>query len=185
MTNPPPDPAPTAAGETDPAPGGPPPPAAERHAVRVIALDPDHRVLLVRYDGPDGSCWATPGGGLEPGEDHRAAAIRELAEELGIRGAALGVTVAVNVWSPLFLGPGGRQVERYLTTRLPPDAVHTDQATAPDASARGWRWWTRDELRATAETVFPRHLADLIDLHLTGTLPATPIDLTSWAGSSS
>lgn len=171
----------------DPAPSGPTRPARppDRHAVRVVALDHEHRVLLVRYDGPDGHCWATPGGGLEPGEDHRAAAIRELAEELGIRAAAVGATVAVNAWSPVSLGPTGRQVERYVMALLPPDAVHPEEATQPDASARGWRWWTRDELRTTAETVFPRHLADLIDRHLAGTLPVTPIDLTTWPGGAS
>jgi 8-oxo-dGTP pyrophosphatase MutT (NUDIX family) len=56
-----------------------------RRAARVILLDPQDRVLLMRYDGgpPSGSHWATPGGGLNPGEDYREAAVRELAEETG------------------------------------------------------------------------------------------------------
>jgi hypothetical protein len=45
-------------------------------------LDPGGRVLLLRYDNdpPDGRHWATPGGGLNPGETYAAAASRELAE---------------------------------------------------------------------------------------------------------
>src|SRR5207253_2620589 len=56
-----------------------------RLAGRVIPVDPSGRVLLFRYDDPPpkGQHWATPGGGLEPGEDFYAAACRELAEETG------------------------------------------------------------------------------------------------------
>ena len=57
----------------------------ERLAARVVLLDPDHRVLLMRYDDgpPNGSHWTTPGGGLNEGEDFPAGAVRELAEETG------------------------------------------------------------------------------------------------------
>src|SRR5215469_1496701 len=56
-----------------------------RRAARVILLDPDERVLLMRYDDgpPNGRHWSTPGGGLEAAEDYPAAALRELAEETG------------------------------------------------------------------------------------------------------
>src|SRR5215510_4446834 len=56
-----------------------------RPAGRVILLDPDNRVLLMRYDDgpPNGVHWSTPGGGLNQGEDFAAGAARELAEETG------------------------------------------------------------------------------------------------------
>src|SRR5215470_18598536 len=56
-----------------------------RHAGRVIVFDPVNRVLLMRYDeaAPNGPHWATPGGGLNDGEDYATAAARELAEETG------------------------------------------------------------------------------------------------------
>lgn len=50
--------------------------------VRVIALDGDDRVLLVRHAYGSGK-WMPAGGGLRRGEDPLAAALRELAEEAG------------------------------------------------------------------------------------------------------
>jgi 8-oxo-dGTP pyrophosphatase MutT (NUDIX family) len=62
---------------------------ALREAARAIVLDPDDRVMLLRYD-ENGGFWATPGGSLEPGETHRQAVVRELREELGVQHVTLG-----------------------------------------------------------------------------------------------
>lgn len=58
----------------------------ERFGARVLLLDGDGRMLLVRGHDPhqpERSFWFTPGGGLEEGETYREAAVRELAEETG------------------------------------------------------------------------------------------------------
>jgi 8-oxo-dGTP pyrophosphatase MutT (NUDIX family) len=47
---------------------------------RVLAFDPEGRVLLVRHSYGTGK-WMPPGGGLKPGEDPLLAASRELLEE--------------------------------------------------------------------------------------------------------
>lgn len=56
---------------------------APRDAVGVIFRDPRGYVLLLKRS--DGSGWSWPGGGVEPGETHRQAALRECWEEMGIR----------------------------------------------------------------------------------------------------
>ncbi|MSQ41501.1 MAG: NUDIX domain-containing protein [Dehalococcoidia bacterium] len=63
-----------------------------RPGARAILLDARDRLLLFRTRVPGGAveAWITPGGGLEPGESHEAAARRELWEETGLRDAALG-----------------------------------------------------------------------------------------------
>ena len=63
-------------------------PVVERHAVRVLLSDVTGAVLVFRAREvtlPElGLWWELPGGGLEPGEDYRVAAVREVGEETGI-----------------------------------------------------------------------------------------------------
>lgn len=54
-----------------------------RAGVGVMLLDREGRVFVGRrYDAP-GDAWQMPQGGIDPGEEPRAAALRELAEEVG------------------------------------------------------------------------------------------------------
>jgi 8-oxo-dGTP diphosphatase len=57
-------------------------PASSRVVVGVALTDPAGRVLAARR--PTGG-WELPGGKVEPGESEPAAAVRECAEELGVR----------------------------------------------------------------------------------------------------
>ena len=53
----------------------------------VMLLDPEGRILLQLRDGNtriDPHRWCLPGGAVEPGEDARTAALRELFEETGL-----------------------------------------------------------------------------------------------------
>ncbi|MEQ1700992.1 MAG: NUDIX domain-containing protein [Ilumatobacteraceae bacterium] len=73
-----------------------------RQAVRALILDPDDRVLLVRFEFPNtGRRWALPGGGIDPGESHHDALHRELDEELGLTNAVIGPLV----WQRLHIIP--------------------------------------------------------------------------------
>src|SRR5699024_11463528 len=59
-------------------------------SARVLVFDAAGRVLLVRghdADQVDRTWWFTIGGGIEPGETPRQAAVRELQEEAGISAA--------------------------------------------------------------------------------------------------
>ena len=137
-----------------------------RRAGRVIVLDPADRVLLLRYDEepPTGRHWATPGGGLNPGESYAAAAARELAEETGWDDVALLGEVHRDTRLIQHEGRLLRQHERLFVARtahvLRPlgdvAAMHTADGIA------AWRWWSLAELDSTAEVIWPAELADVI-----------------------
>jgi 8-oxo-dGTP pyrophosphatase MutT (NUDIX family) len=59
---------------------------AYRPAARLLCIDADERVLLMRWWDPvDGYVlWEPPGGGIEAGEDAAAAVLREWREETGL-----------------------------------------------------------------------------------------------------
>ena len=145
-----------------PDPPGPP----QRRAGRVIVLDPGDRVLLLRYDEapPAGRHWATPGGGLNPGESYAAAARRELAEETGWDDVALLGEVHQHMRLIMHMGRPLRQHERLFLARTSQARRALGDVAAMHAcdGIAAWRWWTLDELDTTAELVWPRGLAALI-----------------------
>jgi ADP-ribose pyrophosphatase YjhB (NUDIX family) len=137
-----------------------------RLAARVVLLDPDHRVLLMRYDDgpPNGSHWTTPGGGLNEGEDFRAGALRELAEETGWTDIPLLGEVLRRSLTMEYGGRLIRQRERlYLArTSQPEREIRGVEAMHATDHIAAWRWWTLAELDTTTERVWPRGLASLI-----------------------
>jgi ADP-ribose pyrophosphatase YjhB (NUDIX family) len=137
-----------------------------RPAARVVLLDPDDRVLLMRYDDapPNGSHWSTPGGGLNDGEDYPAAALRELAEETGWSDVALIGEVARHSFDMSYGDQRVRQVERLYLARTdqPRRPISGVEAMHASDGIAGWRWWTLAELDTTREAVWPAGLAGLI-----------------------
>lgn len=151
-----------------------------REAARALVLDPDDRILLVRFEFPARTVWAPPGGGLEPGESHEQALRRELAEELGLVDPDIGQ----GVWERLHVVPfiGGRwdgQHERHFLVRAaafePAPRLSWEQLNEEYVFAM--RWWTLDELERAEEVFAPRRLPELVrDLVANGP-PALPIDV--------
>jgi 8-oxo-dGTP pyrophosphatase MutT (NUDIX family) len=128
-----------------------------RPATRAVVLDPDDRVLLVRFEFPTRTVWATPGGGQEPGEDDDATLRRELDEEHGqcenvyLQRTSSFVPAPTLSWAQL-------RAER----------VHE------------LRWWTVPELLAAGAdgvSFAPRDLPALVAELVTNGPPAVPFDV--------
>lgn len=142
-----------------------------RRAARVILLDDADRVLLIRghdVDQPERSWWFTVGGGIDPGEDARSAAVREVREETGLVLEPTELVGPVFTRSAVFdfFAESCRQDEEIFLARV---VVRDDAMLSRD----GWtdleldvldelRWWELDALRRVTEEVFPQGLADLV-----------------------
>jgi ADP-ribose pyrophosphatase YjhB (NUDIX family) len=131
-----------------------------------VLLDPLGRVLLMRYDDgpPNGHHWATPGGGLEPGESYRQGALRELAEETGWTDIDLLGEIHRRSHT---IEAGGRIVQQHERLYLARTDIPGRRISGVDAMHRSdgiaaWRWWTLAELAHTAQTIWPAELASLI-----------------------
>jgi 8-oxo-dGTP pyrophosphatase MutT (NUDIX family) len=140
---------------------------AHRLTSRVLLFDRDDRVLLFLTAAPDSSRlprWITPGGGVDPGETHLQAALRELEEETGLRLETLNGPVWSHdfdvEWDSADHDTGHAE---YYTTVVdafdPSDANWTDDERV-DVTEH--RWWTLGELLAERPPFEPRELLDLI-----------------------
>lgn len=153
----------------------------ERPTARVVLLDGEDRILLMRGrlpDAPEGpDFWFTVGGGLEPGESLEDAARREAYEETGLCDLVLGPVV----WrdetilrdehlEPLLFR------QRYVLARTAGGALSRAGWQALEhALVDELRWWTLAELRVTTETVYPLGLAELLADVLAGRVASEPL----------
>jgi len=138
-----------------------------RPTSRLLVLDEDDRLLLMKTVAPDTSRlarWITPGGGVDPGETHVEAAVRELHEETGQVVTEVGDVVRVDdfevPWDDADHTHG--HAESFVV-RLPHFEVVDDDWTDDERTdILESRWFTLDELTTGGEQVEPADLAGLL-----------------------
>jgi 8-oxo-dGTP diphosphatase len=150
-----------------------------RQAVRAVVLDEADRILLVRFGFPDGSVWALPGGGKEPGEDDAAALRREMAEEVGL----VDFDTVGPIWerTHAFRVPTAYdgQAERIYLIRV--DGFEpSPQMTWDELNREGMmelRWWDQPSLQRSESRFAPTRLPALVVDLLAKGAPAETIDV--------
>jgi ADP-ribose pyrophosphatase YjhB (NUDIX family) len=114
---------------------------ARTHDVTLFILDPSRRIALIRKPQFAAGVWRPPGGGIKPGEEFSAGAIREALEETGLRVELQRYLVVTDA----IFRNAGRELPWRTHVLL---ARTEDEAIAPadeDEIAEA-RWGTLDEL---------------------------------------
>ncbi len=158
-----------------------------RDTARALVFDPANRLLLIAYQASRDvdparpglrRFWFTPGGGVEPGETHEVAVVRELGEEIGVADAPRGPWVARRETPLTLFRRHCIARERYFVVRLPSDAIDTANLAATENDPiLDVRWWPLDELAASGEIVEPASLLALARRILADDIPAEPVSL--------
>ena len=135
-----------------------------RRAARLLLLDAQGRVLLFQHEEPGGGLfWATPGGGLEPGESVEQAALREAMEELGTEVLGLErLWILDNEfrWGDRVI----RQEETFFLTTVSelqfgPEVLERHNIEL----IRKFRWWSAEEIALSTERIYPHDLAKRLE----------------------
>ena len=154
-------------------------PDQHRETARVLLYrmspEPAIFLLLTHFDPEVGlpPRWITPGGGIDPGESTVEAAIRELAEETGLKmpqealGEKIWETDGRWDWSD---GINHHTfVDHFYALQV--DGFELDTTRWTDDERRDiveFRWWSVAELKDSGERISPPGLVEFVAQHLQG-----------------
>lgn len=163
-------------------------PVIERDVVRVVVQDAADDVLLFHTREPTqpevGMWWELPGGGMEPGEDHAATAVRELFEETGFVIAPGDVGPPTWTRTATFRYRGGRRLQHEVVVHVRVASVRPEL----DVGGRldyeledypGHRWWSVPDILASADRFYPGRLPEFLPDLLAGRRVDEPFELWS------
>lgn len=125
--------------------------------VRVIVLDEDNRILMVKQQHPEREVWMVPGGDIEENEDASVAGVREVLEETGI-----AIEIGRLLWHVQEVGDRGQRFVDFFITK-PADSYNCPQLGAdPELDSdnqvlKDVQFMTREEV-AALENLYPEWL---------------------------
>lgn len=141
-----------------------------RYVARVLVINDQGATYLLR--GRDSSLpdrapfWFTPGGKIDAGETAAQAAARELFEEIGLIAAPedLGDIIGTEDSAYHFEGTPYRQHGVFYAFFSNHAALNSDNwSDIETRTIDQGRYWSVAELRATTETIYPTHLAYMLE----------------------
>jgi len=152
-----------------------------RPTARVLLVDTEHRVLLfegIDETDPSRAFWFPPGGGIEPGEGAREAAIREVREETGLADLHLGPHIWNRSHVVTLAGVLTEIRETWFLAQVPVFEIDTSEFTELESrTIRDHRWWTQVELATTRDVLVPQDLAPRLQRLIDLGPPSTPLTI--------
>lgn len=147
-----------------------------RQSSRIILLDPENRVWMLRINDPARPRWILPGGGVEEGETLEDAARREMWEECGINDAEIGPMVGIREALTRFKDYDHHLAsEHYFVVKLNGQVPNPENMLPHEVDDyTRQEWFSAAKMRASYEQIYPVGLADLVDLLARGEYPAEP-----------
>lgn len=125
--------------------------------VRIIILDDQNRMLLVRqhHDGKD--IWMVPGGGIEAGENAKEAAAREVLEETGLE-----VEIGKLIWHVEEVSKRGQRFVNFFLGRIKGGDLALGEDPELEENRQVLRevcFMTREEMMEI-QVLYPEYLKD-------------------------